>query len=696
MKLRALILLFLLLGAAMAAEAAPLRHAAVTLVQPNGDTLRCFASGDEYFNYLHDADGYVIIRDKQTSYYVYAAASGDTLAASAWIPGRDNPQQHGLRPYTLGAPGKITETVRKQRQMLNAAPAGVKQYAAADSVRNRGQRNNIVVMIRFSDDADYANQDEMKRLFNDDSTSNISLKSYYKEVSYNLLTVDSHIYPVHHDSLYPYYSYQDSLPRAYYQRQQGEDDQYGYTNDAQRTEREFTLLQHAVDAVKDQIPADLNVDMDDDGSVDNIVFVLKGSPVGWSDILWPHAWRFYSNYTTTINGKTTDAFNVQLESDLKAGGATNLCHEFFHTLGAPDLYHYNAKDTMYHPVGAWDLMANNTSPPQHMSAYMKYRYGNWLDSIPTALGPDDTLRPLNSLTPEKVCYKLPSPLSPDEYYVLEYRKVHQAGTIESKIPGSGLVIYRINTKFDGQGNRDYDPDNAIFDEVYVFRPKGTLTNNGNLNAAFFSSDAKRTYFNHTSDPSCFLSDGKTDAVNIFFITSSTKDSLIFSTINLIERLDIIGDTILLGKVYQLAVEMSPPTAHGNIRWDADEVTGKVDIRSEGLILGSKSGFVWVRAYVEGNDNVSALKRIVIIDNKQSDPVIAYWAGYGANGLLTIENMFGISKIEVFNQHGRKSDEKNYPNETVISYDFTRFPRGMYFLRVWNVSKTQFVTLKVLW
>ena len=31
--------------------AAPLRNVPQTLIQPNGDTLRCFASGDEFFNY---------------------------------------------------------------------------------------------------------------------------------------------------------------------------------------------------------------------------------------------------------------------------------------------------------------------------------------------------------------------------------------------------------------------------------------------------------------------------------------------------------------------------------------------------------------------------------------------------------------------------------------------------------------------
>ena len=48
--------------------------------QPDGTVMPCFASGDEYINYLHDKDGYTIIQDKQTGYYVYAIREGETLA----------------------------------------------------------------------------------------------------------------------------------------------------------------------------------------------------------------------------------------------------------------------------------------------------------------------------------------------------------------------------------------------------------------------------------------------------------------------------------------------------------------------------------------------------------------------------------------------------------------------------------------
>ena len=60
--------------------------------------------------------------------------------------------------------------------------------------------------------------------------------------------------------------------------------------------------------------------------------------------------------------------------------------------------------------------------------------------------------------------------------MVEYRK--KTGTFETNIPGSGLIVYRIDTR--ENGNAEGPPD-----DVYVYRPGGTLTNNGTPNNAFF-------------------------------------------------------------------------------------------------------------------------------------------------------------------------------------------------------------------
>ncbi len=79
-------------------QAAWLDNVPITVVQPNGDTLHVFATGDEFYHYMHDADGYTIVQNPETGYYVYAIKTNDKLVASNYIYGTINPSEKGIRP----------------------------------------------------------------------------------------------------------------------------------------------------------------------------------------------------------------------------------------------------------------------------------------------------------------------------------------------------------------------------------------------------------------------------------------------------------------------------------------------------------------------------------------------------------------------------------------------------------------------
>jgi hypothetical protein len=79
--------------------AAYLKNVPQRLVQPDGTVLHCFATGDEFHNWLHDSTGYTIIQDAQTGYYVYAVQLGNDIVASEHIAGIVNPAAVGLKPY---------------------------------------------------------------------------------------------------------------------------------------------------------------------------------------------------------------------------------------------------------------------------------------------------------------------------------------------------------------------------------------------------------------------------------------------------------------------------------------------------------------------------------------------------------------------------------------------------------------------
>lgn len=71
-KTKILLILALVLSAFQWAFSAPLKNIPVRLTQPDGQVIECFASGDEFYNYVHDANGFTFVKDKD-GYYCYHA-----------------------------------------------------------------------------------------------------------------------------------------------------------------------------------------------------------------------------------------------------------------------------------------------------------------------------------------------------------------------------------------------------------------------------------------------------------------------------------------------------------------------------------------------------------------------------------------------------------------------------------------------
>ena len=544
------------------AQAAYLKDIPVTVTQPDGTVLHCLASGDEFFNYLHDANGYTIIQHPVTGYYVYADKQDGKLVPTDFIAGKYDPTvSKQLKPYNLIS-NEEYQARRKAWEVPDPRPKN------RDIVPNHGTLNNIAIFIRFSDDGEFANTySSIDNMFNDMSGSySASMRSYFQAVSYGAIDIPTTFYPGHNDETI--ISYQDSYPKSYFQPYNESTNPNGYQEE-DRTQREFDLLERAVNYINANypIPSDLNIDYDSDGYVDNVCFIVKGSVDGWSDLLWPHKWNLQDR-TVRINGKRVWTFNFQLADATSYFNTSTMCHEMNHSLSAPDLYHYDNDWKQLDPVGKWDLMKSNTTPPQHMGAYMKMRYGHWIDEIPeiTQAG-TYTLNPISSATPTNVAYKIASS-DPNQFYVLEYRNKN----VETAIPGSGLLIYRIDTRF--HGNADYNPNEGIYDEVYIFRLNGTSSANGSINSAHFSSTVHREEFSSSTNPRPFLSDGSLDNnMRIYNITSE-------------------GETISF--TYGSTAQCEPPTnlqatLEGNtvtLTWDAATGAVSYNVYRDGNLIGN--------------------------------------------------------------------------------------------------------------
>jgi len=530
-----------------------LRDVPIDLKQPNGAVIHCYITGDEYYRRVHDKYNYTIVQDKVTGYFVYATKRGNNLIPSTNIVGESDPSILQL-VTNLDIPAQVIE--EKRTEML-------KSVKIVSENSTKGDFNNIVISIRFSDQSptslsllDYEN--------NFNSKSTVSLKSYYNEVSNSQLNVSSYIYPKPQNQTI--LEYQDSHPRAYYTEYHITDNPIGY-KDGEVFDREKNLVKNAISFVNNQVAeSQINFDLNNDGFIDNLIFIIQGNGDLWGKILWPSSMSMDGS-TIFIGNKQVNRYNKQLSSMLNVGV---ICHEFFHTLGAPDLYRYTNKEI--DPIGSWDIMGN--SGTQHMTVFMKWKYGKWFDNIPEINQPGTyTLKPV-SQSPF-ACYKIATPLSLTEYFIVEYRK--KEGLLESTLPANyynGLIIYRINMKVPW-GNSEGPPD-----ELYIYRISGDLTSNGDISKAAFSANINRKTFNNETNPTCFLNNGDKGWIHISSISNAGNE--ISLTINQIFRPPIAN-----AGIDQIVVEDTTVMLDGSVSSDPDgDILTYKWIAPAGIILSS--------------------------------------------------------------------------------------------------------------
>lgn len=485
--------------------AAWLNNVTLDLKQPDGTVVHLFATGDEYYNWVHDAKGFTVLRDEISGNLVYAFLENDELIPSNFIVGQVDPEALGLKPWLNISTDKM-EDIR--RQALDYTSKMEQKAGVFKSIMDaEGSINNLVVYIRFADQNEFSIDTTLYwDMFNKEEEDYNSMVNYFQMISYQSLDLTSTFYPEPPTNIV--LSYQDEHPRNYYTPYNATSNPNGYVGN-ERTEREHLLLKNAVNFISDEVSTDLDLDYNNDGNVDNVVFIIKGGPGAWADLLWPHRWSLFSE-EAYINGKRVWDFNFQLESSLNESGVGVLCHEMYHSLGAPDLYHYNQDG--FTPVGRWDIMENNANPPQSMGAYMKFQYGGWIDDIPEIT--ETGYYSLNSLSnSENNIYKIISPNHNWEYFVLEYRV--KEGTFEGQIPGTGLLVYRINSAYEGQGNAQGPPD-----EVYLYRPGGTSNINGSISNANFSQEVGRTEIGSETNPRLFLTNEEFGGIEILEVSSA--------------------------------------------------------------------------------------------------------------------------------------------------------------------------------
>ena len=165
----------LLLLTPNSAYAAPLEDVPVTVTQPDGIVLNLLASGDEFYNWIHDAKGYTIIQDPDSGYYVYADLVNGELVPTTFVVGRTDPISVGLSPFLNISPdqkSKIRQAFLDQTKNLTGE---------IGNAPHTGTITNLVIFIRFSGESEFTDATSIYNdMLNSSTAGANSLRNYYQ------------------------------------------------------------------------------------------------------------------------------------------------------------------------------------------------------------------------------------------------------------------------------------------------------------------------------------------------------------------------------------------------------------------------------------------------------------------------------------------------------------------------------------
>lgn len=354
-----------------------------------------------------------------------------------------------------------------------------------------GQRSNVVLFVQFPEDetADFFNTHQERLTFDKGSELLSGFAAYERILNgrgeRNRSSLATYIDAVSEGKLkiknvFPQYNGVQIVPIT---MEHSVDYYDSYAGEAR-------LLEEAVSKAGKMISPSEKVDLNGDQIVDNVLILVNHESNSSRDsVFYPH--KADSSGNLRLNGKYVGPYVLintgNLWGTLEKQGL--VCHEFLHTLGLPDLYrNQNSAGAINYPVDTWDVMARNSVYLQYPLSWQRKQLG-WIDlpeqnksGIYTLYAPGTEGKDYS--------FVIKSPMSDTEFFVVEYRKKGESISeeLDAKIPGSGLIIYRVDTTKEEDGNIAGD------DYLYVFRPE----NRDNVSESFLSKDSGRTSFG-TSD-----------------------------------------------------------------------------------------------------------------------------------------------------------------------------------------------------
>ncbi len=393
---------------------------------------------------------------------------------------------------------------------------------------------NLVVFVDFADtthnhpDSIYPDAECFKknpettfRYFNGDEQKNYKgMRQYLYNISYGQLQVEN---------VFPQFDQESNTITAYTLPQSG----------AYYKDHESEMIREIIGKLNGQLPQGLTLDMQDgDGILDNLTVVVPCDSENKTTLFVGHKTDYKGN--EQLGGTLVRSYNVLTEEDIYFGQLKSgvIIHEFLHTMGYPDLYRSvkNVEVGKNIPVSLWDIMATDNHRVQYPLAYLRSAITGWFE-IPALTESRQGLSlyaasRATKETKDQQALILKTDYSDSEFFVVEYRRKGSGGEYEENIPGSGLIVYRVDTNY--ATNITGPPD-----FIYVFRPGDKFGSHGYEEAggdyynSYLSQDSGRTSYG-SSDPKASLfegaltySDGTNSGIEITNVGNAGGDEITF-------------------------------------------------------------------------------------------------------------------------------------------------------------------------
>ena len=368
-----------------------------------------------------------------------------------------------------------------------------------------GNFSNLIIFVDFSDTPHAHEESIWGSCYKEDLSATFAyfngseekprgMRQYLYQISYGQLRVEN-IFPQYNGTAIVPYTLSNTA------------EYYAGNRDA--------MVEEIIDKINasGQINNKMKLDLyNSDKVLDNLT-ILVACEEGNSNTLFSGYKTTYAG-DKTIGGMLVGNYNLITEMGVYFSPSNSgvIIHEFLHTLGYPDLYHNGPG----YPVGRWDIMSSESTYVQYPLAYLRSAYTGWFTIDTVEKSGQYSLYAASETTSEtknRQALILKTDYSDTEFFVVEFRKQGKAYTdqgqpseeYEVKIPGSGLIVYRVDTS---QTSNFTGPP----DLIYIFRPgdsynaNGYENSGGDLYSAHLSAETGRTSYG-SSDFTKSLSDG---------------------------------------------------------------------------------------------------------------------------------------------------------------------------------------------